>query len=67
MRDYSFNIIYKAGKTHYVPDALSRPVLQIVRHVSSREDIKLLEGFNAAEMRKEQMKESCWKEMVCFL
>ena len=68
MRDYSSNIIYKAvGKTHYVPDALSRPVFQIVRHVSSREDVKLLEGFNAAEMRKEQMKESRWKEMVCFL
>ena len=37
---------------------MSGPIFQIVRHVSSREDIKLLESFNAVEMRKEQMKES---------
>ena len=67
MRDYSFEIIYKAGKSHYVPDALSRPVFQIKQTECSRTDVTMLEGYTASEMRSEQMKEGRWKELICFL
>ena len=67
MRDYSFEIIYKAGKSHYVPDTLSRPVFQIKQTECSRTDVTMLEGYTASEMRSEQMKEGRWKELICFL
>lgn len=62
MREYLYNIQYNKGKHNLVEDSLSRPILVIHRPPEST-----WLGKGEVEMRRLQMEEERWREMVEYL
>ncbi len=62
MRDYSYNIEYKAGQKNTVADHLSRPML-IIR--CQMEEHWL--GKTKEELKQMQRDEYKWQEMITYL
>ena len=70
MRDYNFKVVYKPGRIHQVPDALSRPmVAQIQDHeISDEAEIdRELEGIEQEHLRREQRSEPRWNTVIQYL
>ena len=74
LSEYDFDVYYKSGKEHYVPDALSRnpgKTLASIRTINKKNNNKkkvinqdYSEIFSDAKVREEQLKEPIWKEIL---
>ena len=83
LQEYDFTCMYKSGKIHFLPDALSRNVNDFVvrmltKKVSASKEghkylkhlpshFKLDEIFSKANVLKEQLAESRWCELITYL
>jgi len=69
---YQFNIIHKPGKSHYIPDALSRIAAVNARPGKQLETIPPVDPnpfvhFKETELRAEQLKDTGWAEIMNYL
>ena len=72
LSEYDFDLVYKPGKEHVVPDALSRSVNQITAStgaVQSNEKVALKEhegqlNFNRERVRKLQLEDKQWGSIL---
>ena len=62
LQDYRFKIVYRPGRSNYVPDQLSRPVRRIVY-----EDEGDFLGLTKDEFRARQQDEPRWAELITYL
>ena len=73
MRDYSFQVEYKRGSTHYVADHLSRPVGRIqvdsskIAAVTQGDRLSRLYGMSKERLRESQRHKRRWKEVMDYL
>ena len=70
MRDYIYNIVYKKGAKHTVPDALSRPVGAITElsedNLQSNTDTRYL-GLTVEKIKEAQREDKIWTKLIDFL
>lgn len=74
MRDYNFRIVYKPGRIHQVPDALSRPVVAAVQvnQVDENDPNNVfpmihLGSISRETLKNEQRKDPQWRRVIEFL
>ena len=66
MRDYNFRIVYKKGISHRVPDALSRPTVNMVNVVENVRQVVKLDGISPERLVQEQRSDPQWREVIQY-